>query len=364
MLIGSGTMSLYQHRKELISQLISHGLDVSVIAPDGDEASLIQDLGCNYIQINMETRGTNPFADMKLLGDIVATIRRVKPDLVLTFYTKTNIYGGIACRITSTPYIVNITGLGSAMVSGGMKQKLVSTLYKAAVKNANLVYFQNKSNRNYFRDNHFGINAFQMLPGSGVALDRHRLLPYPADNSKIKFVFIGRVIAQKGIGEFIEAAKSIIGRHPETEFHIVGPVEGIAGPMVESIKTNPHFVVHGKVIDVRPILKEMHCTVFPSYYPEGMANVLLESAAAGRPIITTDCPGCAETVEDGVSGFIVKPRDSKSVADAMERFIALHPAEKENMGLKGRMKMEREFDRQIVIDSYLTQINSILSSLH
>lgn len=361
MLIGSGTMSLYQHRKELISQLISNDLDVSVIAPDGDEATLIKQLGCNYIQIDMETRGTNPLADMKLLSNIVGAIRRVKPDLVLTFYTKTNIYGGIACRITSTPYIENITGLGSAMVSGGIKQMLVSTLYKAAVKNADLVYFQNNSNRHFFRDHHFRVKESKMLPGSGVALNRHTLLPYPTEDDIVRFVFIGRVISQKGIGEYIDAAKIIRKKHPKTEFHIVGPVEGIAIEKVNSIKDEPNFFIHGKVIDIRPILKDMHCMVFPSYYPEGMANVLLESAAAGRPIITTNCPGCAETVDDGISGILVKPRDSESVADAMERFIAMSLSDKEKMGLNGRKKMEQEFDRKIVVDSYLQQIDAILN---
>lgn len=362
MLIGSGTMSLYQHRKELISQLISHDLDVSVIAPDGDEASLIEKLGCKYIKINMETRGTNPLDDMRLLVRIVRALHKHKPDLVLTFYTKTNIYGGIACRLTSTPYIENITGLGSALVGGGIKQVLVASLYKTAVKNARLIFFQNKSNRNYFKDHKFKVNASQMLPGSGVALDRHLLLPYPADNKKIKFVFIGRVIAQKGIGEFIEAAKITLKKYPDTEFHIVGPVEGIACSIVDAIKDNTNFIVHGKVLDIRPILGEMHCMVFPSYYPEGMANVLLESAAAGRPIITTTCPGCVETVEDGISGFVVKPRDFGSLAEAMDKFIALPHDEKEKLGLNGRKKMEREFDRQIVVNSYLNQINNILES--
>lgn len=352
-------MSLYQHRLELIQALASNGIEVFMGGADGEEIPLIEASGCKYHLIEIDSRGANPFAELKLLNHIINLIKEIKPDIVLTFYTKTNIYGGIACRILGIPYIENVTGLGTALGGKGLKMWIMKILYGTAIKKAKVVFFQNSSNHLFFEKNKMIGKSWELLPGSGVALGRHKVLPYPT-NDKIRFVFISRIIQQKGINEFIESAIRIGKEYPNTEFHIIGPAKGRYLDQLTNLSNQENFFYHGKVVDVMPILKNMHCLVFPSYYPEGMANVLLEAAAAGRPIITTDCPGCRETVEDGRTGFIVKPKDTESLTAAMKKFIELSPSERKAMGVKGREKMEKDFDRSIVIDSYIKIIDKVL----
>lgn len=354
-------MSLYQHRLELIIALMKKGISVYFATPYGDEVDLLKELGCNYIPIDAESRGTNPFSDFKLLKNILKILKTIKPDLVLTFYTKTNIYGGLACQLTHTPYIENITGLGSALGgSGGLKQKLMINLYGLAVRKANFVFFQNSSNREFFKDHHMLVRDFGMLPGSGVALKRHKKADYP-NSDNIRFVYIGRLLKQKGIFDYLDAAMTILKDHDNVEFHIVGPAEE---PYIEELNSkysHPAVIYHGKVLDVRPIIAKMHCLVFPSYYPEGMANVILESAAAGRAVITTECPGCREGVDDGSTGMIIRPHNVDDLVSAMTRFIKMTENERIEMGDRGRKKMESEFDREIVVRAYLDKIEKLLA---
>lgn len=360
LIIGTDTMALYNHRLELISRLLSLGYDVTVVAPSGGEEKGLKELGAKFIDTKMETRGTNPKEDLKLIRTLVSIIREEKPSVVLTFYTKTNIYGGIACRITSTPYIENITGLGSAVSKKGPMQTIMKTLYKSAILKASIVFFQNKSNEQFFKTGSFPVRRSRLLPGSGVCLSRFKPLEYPADG-KFEFIFISRVLKEKGIEEYIEAAKIIQRKYPGTLFHVVGPADSELTAYLRNAEKEGVIIYHGKAFDTIPYLKRTHCSVFPSYYAEGMANVLLESASSARPLITTGLPGCGETVDDGISGFVVKERDSNDLAEKMERFILLPYDKKKEMGLNGRRKMEREFDRDIVIDAYVDEIQKVLA---
>ena len=184
-------------------------------------------------------------------------------------------------------------------------------------------------------------------------------IPYPHSKT-IEFLFISRVIKEKGIDEYLEAAKVISEKYPDTIFHVIGPADENYIPILEESQRKGHIKYHGKLFDIKPLLQKSHCTVFPSYYAEGMANVLLESAASARPLITTDLPGCGETVEDGRTGFIVNPQDSIDLISKIEKFILLPFETKKDMGLKGRKKMEKEFDRKIITDAYIDEINLIL----
>lgn len=354
-------MSLYQHRLELIIALMSKGIRVYFATPFGEEVKLLKELGCKYIPIDAESRGTNPLSDFKLLRNILKILKTVKPNLVLTFYTKTNIYGGLACQLTRTPYIENITGLGSALgASGGLKQKLMINLYGLAVRKADFVFFQNSSNREFFKAHHMPVREFGMLPGSGVALNRHKKADYP-DTDRIRLVYIGRLLKQKGIFDYLDAAMIILKDYHNVEFHIVGPAEEPYVHELNSTYSHPSVIYHGKVLDVRPIIAQMHCLVFPSYYPEGMANVILESAAAGRAVITTECPGCREGVDDGSTGMIVRPHNVNDLVKAMTRFIRMTESERIAMGDRGRKKMESEFDREIVVRAYIDKIEKLLT---
>lgn len=361
MIIGTNMMNIYNHRLELIKKLLSLHHCVSVVAPKGGEEKALIDIGVNFIDTPVDNRGTNIKNDLKLLKSLITIIKREKPDVVLTFYTKTNLYGGIACRITGTPYIENITGLGSAVSNGGLISKMMVWLYKQAVKDSSIVFFQNTQNQLFFKEKNIKTKKSHLLPGSGVSLGRYVPLEYPKSKN-IEFLFISRVIKEKGINEYLEAAEIIKQKYPQTIFHVIGPSEDMYIPILENYQNRGIIEYHGKLFDITPLLKKSHCTVFPSYYAEGMANVLLESAASARPLITTKLPGCGETVDDTETGFIVKPKDTKDLIAKLEKFILLSHEEKKNMGLKGRRKMEREFDRNTVIDEYLKEINLILKN--
>ena len=196
------------------------------------------------------------------------------------------------------------------------------------------------------------------MPGSGVNLEHHVYQEYPEDGV-IKFLFISRLLKDKGTEEFFEMAKSIKKSYPQTEFQILGWVEGNYQQQLDDLVKDGVINFLGTTTDVRPYLAKVHCTILPSYH-EGMSNVNLESAANGRPIITTNVPGCRETVDDGRTGFLVEPRNIKSLTEAVERFIQLPYSQKVLMGREGRKKVEREFDRKIVVDAYLDAINGLM----
>lgn len=359
LIVGTNMMNIYNHRLELINRLLSLGHTVSVVAPSsGEEKALIQ-MGVLFIDTPVDNRGKNPLNDLRLLSRLMKVFKHERPDVVLTFYTKTNIYGGLAARMLKIPYIENITGLGSAVANGGLLGKVMLRLYGAAVKKASIVFFQNTSNQKFFHDKHIALLSEKLLPGSGVSLERFTPLPYPTEEST-KFVFISRVLREKGIYEFVEAAKIIKREFPAAEFHVVGPYDESYSEYLNQNKEEGNIIVHGKVIGINSTLSWSNCTVFPSYYAEGMANVLLESAASARPIITTDMPGCGETVEDGETGFVVRPKDAEDLADKIRKFLALSREQQIQMGLKGREKMQKEFNREIVVEAYVSEINKIL----
>lgn len=360
MIIGTNMMSIYHHRLELIKALLSRDYDVAVAAPRGGEVEALEKTGCRFIHLAVDNRGTSIKNDIVLIRHLRKLYRREKPDVVLTFYTKTNIYGGLVARAMGVPYVTNITGLGSSLYKGeGNLYKILAGLYKNAVKKARLVFFQNSSNRDFFLLRGLYSGQYRMLPGSGVSLERHTVLPYPETETP-EFLFASRVLKDKGIGEYIEAAEIIRKKYPEVKFHVVGPCDPTCEAIIKEAEEKGLIENHGKIYDLNEAFAWTHCTVHPSYH-EGMANVLLESGASGRPIITTDVPGCRETVEDGETGFMVKIGSGKDLATAMEKFIALSNDRRREMGLRGREKMEKEFDREKVTKEYLDIISLIIN---
>ena len=198
----------------------------------------------------------------------------------------------------------------------------------------------------------------RLLPGSGVNLKRWSLMEYPGDADGVEFLFIARVIREKGIEEYLWAAKQTKKRRPDAVFHVLGPCDGDYQGILEEYGKKGIIQYHGEVQDTRRFLRRAHCTIHPSYYPEGMSNVLLESAASGRPVITTDRSGCRETVEDGVTGFVFQQRDKGQLLECVSRFLQMGNEERRQMGLAGRRKMEREFDREIVVQAYMEELES------
>lgn len=359
LLLGNSHLVVFGFRGELIERLISDGYDVTVSFPngpfgEGEETS--KQFGCKFVETAIERRKTNPFADLKLISDYIKLIRQIKPNVVLAFTAKCDTYGGIACRITHTPFIPNITGIGSGMADGGIVEKILVLLYRVSLKKAQIVFFQNEQDKEYFLSKKIEFKRCAVLPGSGVNLQKYKPLEYPY-SKPIIFTYIARVMKAKGIGQFLDAARTLKGR---AEFHICGYCEEDYKEIIEKEQSIGTIVYHGLVDNIIDYEEKSHCIVLPTFHPEGISNVLLEAAACARPIITTDRAGCREAVEDGVTGLLVKERDSLDLIDKMERFLSMSTQERRDMGLKGRQKMEREYDRQIVVKAYMSEIENLL----
>ena len=360
MIVCNSLVGLISFRKELLERLIDEHYEVIVLAPEDKLSKDVKKMGCEFVSVEMESRGTNPIKDLKLMLTYKKIIKKEKPDVVLTYTIKPNVYGGYVCGKLGIPYIANVTGLGTSVEQPGLLQKLTLMLYKKGLKKSNCVFFQNKDNLEFMLKNKAIKGKYKLIPGSGVNLKHHTLIPYP-DGKTIRFLFISRILFEKGIEEFFDLAKYIKNKYPNTEFHILGKCDyDEYSKKIKELEERNIVIYHGLVDDVREYHKISNCTIHPSFYPEGMSNVLLESCAAGRPIITTNRPGCKEIVEDGVNGYMIECHDTEALKKAVEKFLNLSNKEREMLGLNGRKKVEKEFDRNIVINSYFEEINKIL----
>ena len=370
LILANKSTGLYKFRGEILETLIAKGHEVFISAPNGDFIEEMQQMGCRFIETEISRHGTNPLTDLALAKKYCAIIKSVKPDIVFTYTIKPNVYGGIACQLCKVPYVANVTGLGTAVENGGILQKITLALYRTGLRKARRVFFQNQANQDFMLRRKVVTSAYSLLPGSGVNLERFTPLPYPDETDGIHFVFISRIMREKGIEQYLDAAAHFSTRHPERSegssavttklhFHICGFCEPeYKGKLDEYIK-NGTVIYHGMVRDVREIHKISHCTIHPSFYPEGISNVLLESCACARPIITTDRSGCREVADDGVNGYIVKQRDSEDLIEKIKKFLALTQGQKMQMGLAGRAKVEKEFDRKIVVDAYMKELENL-----
>lgn len=358
LILANNDIGLYKFRRELIEKLIEDN-EVYLCLPDGDFISNLKKLGCEYIDCQLlNRRGTNPIEDARLIIFYRNLIRKIRPDTVLTYTIKPNIYGGMVCASYNIPYIANITGLGSSIENPGMLRKISLFLYKYGLRNAKKVFFQNSENKDFMLEHNIVQGAYDILPGSGVNLEQYKILPYPKGET-IDFILAARVMKEKGIDQFLAAAEKIRKIHPETRFHICGFCEQNYEEKIAELERKGIIIYHGFVPDMIPMYEMASCIIHPTYYPEGISNVLLESSASARPIITTDRAGCREVIDEGVNGYIVKQKDSQDLIKKIEKFIALPWEDKRQMGLNGRIKVGKEFDRQIVIQKYLKELSRI-----
>ena len=353
---------LYSFRKEVMQALVERGYKVVISGPGKDDSLKVkwfENIGCRLIETPFNRQGTNPLADIKLVICYRKLIKQENPQVVLTYTIKPNIYGGMACALTGVPQIANVTGLGAAVEYPGLMQKLTILLYKIGMRKTWLTFFQNNDNMEFCKVHGMVRGRAKLIPGSGVNLDYHIKKPYPAETEPIRFLFVGRIRREKGIEEFLSVAESITKMHNNVEFHVVGGCEGNYEDRLLELQKKGIVNYHGRQPDVRPYFAMASCTLHPSFYPEGMSNVLLESCATGRPIMTTMRAGCREIVEDGRNGYLVKQQDTEDLIAKVEKFLALPYAERKAMGDAAREKAEREFDRQIVINAYLKAVDSI-----
>lgn len=357
LILTNSIAGLHSFRKEVMMALIDGGYEVYISEPDDDERKkYFESIGCHIIKTVFARRGLNPLADIKLMLKYRSLIKQLRPIAVLSYTIKPNIYGGIVCRLTKTIQLANITGLGDAIENGGWLQWLTIGLYRFGLGKAKRVFFQNSTNRDFCVNKGIADDTSILLPGSGVNLKHHVLQEYPSDGC-IRFLYIARLQKDKGVGEYFEAARAIKKKYGErVEFQVLGSKKGDFEKEMDDLDRNGIVRYLGKTSDVRPYLKEAHCTIMPSYH-EGMSNVNLESAATGRPVITTNVPGCRETVDDGLTGFMIAPKSTRSLVEAIEKFIHLPYDQKIQMGIAGRKKVEAEFNRQIVVEAYLMAIS-------
>lgn len=349
---------IYNFRLELVERLRADGHEVVISSPYGERIEDLKALGCEYRDIELSRHGMNPVREMKLLFDYIRLIREVKPDIVFSYTIKPNIYGGMACALMGVPYVANITGLGTAVENGGFVQQLTVLLYKIAFARVQRVFFQNEENRAFFADRNIAVQKHGILPGSGVNLQRFSPLAYP-EGETTEFVFISRIMREKGADQYLDAAEAIRKKYPNTVFHVCGFCEQDYEKRLQDLQEKGIIVYHGMVRDVKAVLAKTHCTIHPTFYPEGLSNVLLESCACGRPIITTDRSGCREVVDDGINGLVVEQRSSEDLIEKIEAFLALPWEVRRDMGLQGRKKVEAQFDRQIIVEKYLEELASV-----
>lgn len=348
---------IYNFRLEIVERLLADGYEVHISSPYGERIESLIQIGAKYHEIFIDRHSMNLLKDQKILRHYKKLMKIVQPSVVLGFTIKPNIYGAIAAKKRHIPFIANITGLGTALEGGGWKQRILTCLYRYAFTDLQTVFFQNTENQNFFKEKGIAIQKQKLLPGSGVNLERFPLLPYP-EGTTVRFAFISRIMKEKGIDQYLEAARAIKKRHNNVEFHVCGFCEPeYDGRLQEEVKRGT-VIYHGLIRDVAGIMGQMHCIVHPTYYPEGISNVLLEGCAIGRPIITTGRSGCREVVEDGVNGYVVKEKNSEDLTDKIEKFLNLSWENKRKMGLYARKKVEREFDRKIVVEKYMKEIDA------
>lgn len=358
LILTNNDSGIYQFRKELVEALIEEH-NVVCCTPDEDGyISKIEAMGCHCIVFNYNRRGINPIEDLDILRRYKKIIRETNADIVFTYTIKPNVYGGLACGWTNTPYVANITGLGTAIENGGLLQFIGLTLYKAGLRKAQKVFFQNSENRDFMVDHGVVNGEYDLLPGSGVNLNHFTVTPYP-DKETIDFVYISRVMKQKGIDQYLDAARAIRTLYPASRFHICGKCDEDYTDTLNKLQEDGTIIYHGMVHDMTTIYEMAACVVHPSYYPEGLSNVLLEASASGRPIITTDRSGCREVIDNGINGYIVKQQDSHDLIEKIKQFMELSLDDRRAMGLAGRAKVEREFDRRIVVRKYMNEIKKV-----
>lgn len=351
---------LYNFRLELVERLIKEGYEVFISLPYGERVDEMVEMGCHFYPIVIDKRGKNPFKDFGLIQQYKTLFRNIKPDIILTYTTKVNIYAGIYAGKMHIPYLMNISGLGTAVEYKNPLQKLMIVLYRKAAAKASCLFFQNEENQEFFEKHHMYSGRQILIPGSGVNLERWYQMPYPSDEESVEFMFVGRVIKEKGIEDYLEVAKEIRMENPKAVFHVLGPCDGGYEGMLADYQNQGIIQYHGMVADTREYLQKAHCIIHPSYYPEGISNALLEGAACGRPLITTNRSGCRETVDIGKSGFIFETRNREQLLAFVRHFLGMSNEQRKAMGEAGRLKMENEFNRQNVIDAYMEVIEEVL----
>lgn len=367
LICANAAWNLFNFRSSLIRALVTQGYEVVTVAPNDAYAARLTELGCRFVALPMDNQGTHPGRDAWLLWRFWRLFRREQPDVYLGYTIKPNVYGSLAAHALGIPAINSIEGLGAVFIKDGWLVRLVRSLYRLALRPAAKVFFLNNDDRQLFiAKDLVRVGVADLLPGSGIDLAHFSMMPPNAINTgtnKFRFLLIGRMLRDKGVGEYMAAAKLIRRHWPYVECCLLGFLDvqnpaAISRAQMETWVAEGHVNYLGVSDDVRAEIIAADCVVLPSYR-EGTPRTLLEAAAMGRPIIATDAVGCREVVDDGKNGFLCKVRDVEDLAAKMEQMLSLTHEQRVEMGGHGRKKMEAEFDEQIVIRRYLDAVAEI-----
>lgn len=348
---------IYRFRKEILQAFVANDVQVALVCPSSEKAvKFCQQNDIKLYPLTIDRRGKNPFKDLFLLLKYFKIIKKEKPDYIFSYTIKPNLYVGLISLLFGKKFFPNVTGLGSVFANKGFMQKLVTLMYRLSFKSAAKVFFQNEQNEKLFIDSKIIIKEKSIpLPGSGVNLEENKYIEYPKSSEEIRFIFLGRIMKEKGVYELLEAFKILETKYDNIKLDIYGFCEESNVDFLSKVEDLDSVKYHGFVDDIKSVMTQSHALILPSYH-EGLSNVLLEAAAMGRPVIASDIPGCRETFDDGVTGLYCNANDVVSLFKSLEQFISMPYADKIQMGKAARQKIEKEFNREIVVDKYLQQL--------
>jgi len=359
LILANSVNGLYNFRAELVEELLYKNYELYFSVPhhkSNEKVKLLEEMGAVHILTDINRRGINPLEDLKLILEYKKLIKEINPDLILTYTIKPNIYGNWVANYYKIPSIMNITGIGTSLTT--KLKYFVKPLYASGCRRADTVFFQNEANRKLFLDNNMiDEDKTVLIPGSGVNIEKFKPLLRENNDQKLRFLFIGRIMKEKGIEEYLAAAELLENNYSNLEFQILGSYE--EEKYKELIENHSNVKHLGYSKDVRQEIKEVDCVINPSYH-EGMSNVLLESGAMAKPLIASNIPGCKEIIDDEVNGYLFEVKSALSLKDKILQFVNLTKEQKTEIGKKSREKIVREFDREIVIDAYLNEIEKLI----
>lgn len=359
LILSNHFITLYNFRRELIEELVRDNNQVFISMPNSSQNSFFEAIGCKIIDTPVNRRGLNPLNDIQLFIKYLQIMNSIKPDVILSYTIKPNIYGSLASNLIKIKQINNVTGTGATFLEPNLVSSIVKKLYKISLKKSYKVFFQNSGDQKFFLENGMVKDNFDLLPGSGVNLKEYHVTDYTIKNT-INFIFIGRVMNVKGIDQYLECALTIKKKYPQTNFYVAGFIEEERyREIIETYHERGIINYIGFQKDIKEWIEKSHCTILPSYGGEGVPNVLLESAAMGRVCIASNISGSNDVIEDGVTGYLFTPKKSIDLIKKVTDFLNLSDDAKKQMGINARVRVEKKFDRQIILEAYQREIDKI-----
>lgn len=361
-IVANTAWSIFNFRHGLLERLLNDGYRISVVAPNDKFSVKLKDMGCDVSDLPMSAKGVNPFDDIKLVILLYRYYRKLNPHFIIHYTIKPNIYGSLAAKMAGIPSLAITTGLGYTFVNDNFIAKVARKLYKMAFRYPKEVWFLNEDDRQAFLDYSLvSENKAKLLHGEGVNVSHFSPMSTSPDNNSTTFLLIARMLWDKGIGEYIDAARVIKRKYPATHFKLLGACDVpnpslISREQISAWESEGAVEYLGTADDVRAVIAKVDCVVLPSYR-EGIPRTMLEAAAMAKPLIVSDAPGCKDVVINGKTGFLCKVKNRDSLAAAMELIINQTTQERVDMGVAGRNLVLHKFDEQVVIQKYIDMLS-------